>query len=166
MNAKEAAGKCKEYADYEYRQDMLCPHFGTETFERVIQQAIDEGRAEFQAEVKALTQAVNTVQDERAASFKMLAEKVGGVGLTEYQAEVDLEIAGRIEALKAKVKRLYQEIGIVAIDRDARKDEVERLRAENDVFHDWYAYHLDIKDFEALTETLQALDAAKAGKED
>ena len=46
--------------------------------------------------------------------------------------------------LKAKVKLLYQEIGIVAIDRDARKAQVGRLRAENDVFHDWYAYHLAV----------------------
>ena len=47
MNAKEAAGKCKEYADYEYRQDMLCPHFGTETFEQLIQQTIGDATLPF-----------------------------------------------------------------------------------------------------------------------
>ena len=43
------------------------------------------------------------LQDERAASFKMLSEVVGGVACTEYQAEVDLEIAGRIKSIQAQL---------------------------------------------------------------
>ncbi len=43
---------------------------------------------------------IQRVQDERAASFKMLSKTVGGVSCTEYQPEVDLEINARIEQLK------------------------------------------------------------------
>ncbi|MBP9682991.1 MAG: hypothetical protein KBD76_16440 [Bacteriovorax sp.] len=43
---------------------------------------------------------IQQVQDERAASFLMLSKTVGGVGCTEYQPEVDLEINARIEQLK------------------------------------------------------------------
>ena len=44
---------------------------------------------------------VERIKDERAKSLAMLAEHVGGVGCTEYQAEVDLEIASRIDTIKA-----------------------------------------------------------------
>lgn len=41
----------------------------------------------------------NTCLDERAGSFRMLQEAVGGCGLTEYQPEVDIEIKCRIEQI-------------------------------------------------------------------
>jgi hypothetical protein len=40
------------------------------------------------------------VQDERAKSFRMLQEAVGGCGLTPNQPEADLEIEARIQALQ------------------------------------------------------------------
>lgn len=40
--------------------------------------------------------ALDQVQDERARSFERLAAAVGGVGMTPYQAEVDIEIEARI----------------------------------------------------------------------
>lgn len=39
------------------------------------------------------------VTDERAGSFAMLSKAIGGVGMTEYQAEVDIEIESRILGL-------------------------------------------------------------------
>lgn len=49
---------------------------------------------------------VQLVQDERAESFARLSRAVGGVGMTEYQAEVDLEIECRIKGLHAKIAEL------------------------------------------------------------
>jgi hypothetical protein len=43
---------------------------------------------------------MDRVQDERAASFARLAKAVGGVGLTAYQPEVDLEIESRINQMQ------------------------------------------------------------------
>ena len=45
---------------------------------------------------------LQSVQDERAASFAMLARTVGGVSLTEYQPEVDIEIANKIRSILAR----------------------------------------------------------------
>lgn len=48
----------------------------------------------------------NTIRDERAASFAALGKAVGGVGLTEYQPEFDIELLGKIEGLRITAERL------------------------------------------------------------
>jgi hypothetical protein len=40
-----------------------------------------------------------TVLDERAKSFSVLDEAVGGTGLTEYQAEIDIAIEMKIKGI-------------------------------------------------------------------
>jgi hypothetical protein len=57
-------------------------------------------------EARRWRDAWQTVSDERAKSFAALARAVGGVGMTEYQPEVDMEIEARILAIKAEVERL------------------------------------------------------------
>jgi len=70
-----------------------------------------EARAEkAEAEAKNTRTLYDALLDERARSFAMLATVVGKVGCTEYQAEVDLEIASRIEAIKAEVERLKKQL--------------------------------------------------------
>jgi hypothetical protein len=54
----------------------------------------------------ALRAEINRVQDERAASFARLGKAVGGISLTEYQPEVDLEIEAAIKELRADKERL------------------------------------------------------------
>jgi hypothetical protein len=51
------------------------------------------------ARAERAEQSLNQVQDERAASFERLAAAVGGVGLTPYQAEIDIAIEARIRSL-------------------------------------------------------------------
>lgn len=48
------------------------------------------------------------VRDERAASFAMLDKAVGGTGLTEYQPEIDICIAGAIDGIKAECEALRE----------------------------------------------------------
>lgn len=55
---------------------------------------------------QAAERSYNVIAQERAQSFEMLATAVGGVGCTPYQAEVDIEIVGRIRALKAHASRM------------------------------------------------------------
>ena len=70
-----------------------------------------EARAEkAEAEAKNTRTLYDALLDERARSFAMLATVVGKVGCTEYQAEVDLEIASRIEAIKADAARLRRDV--------------------------------------------------------
>jgi len=70
-----------------------------------------EARAEkAEAEAKNTRTLYDALLDERARSFAMLAKVVGKVGCTEYQAEVDLEIASRIEAIKADAARLRRDV--------------------------------------------------------
>ena len=78
----------------------------------MLRESIDIARRALARAEKAEVEAKNTrtlydaLLDERARSFAMLAKVVGKVGCTEYQAEVDLEIASRIEAIKAEVESL------------------------------------------------------------
>ena len=54
-----------------------------------------------------LEEQLNTVQDERAASFERLAAAVGGnIGLTPHQPEFDIVLEHRITGLKADSDRL------------------------------------------------------------
>ena len=71
---------------------------------------------------------VQIVQDERAASFAMLSRAVGRVGLTEYQAEVDLEIESRIRAIiheretvKSHVAALREALEAVLTDDNSKR---------------------------------------------
>lgn len=57
-------------------------------------------REKAEAEAERWKRRWQTVTDERAGSFDMFKRILGGVGCTAYQAEIDLEIAGRIGAIK------------------------------------------------------------------
>jgi DNA repair exonuclease SbcCD ATPase subunit len=52
------------------------------------------------SEVEKWQRAHRTVSEERAASFAMLSKTVGGVGMTEYQPEVDILIDLKIKSIK------------------------------------------------------------------
>jgi len=142
----------------------------------IIQQAIDEA-------TKPLKEAVLAADDFQCDIASALGWKVDGKPFDECVR--DLIVVAKTERiieeygkeLKAEVKQLRQRLALYQMpeskslfiqgkDLKGTKAVLKRLRAENDVFHDWYAYHLDIKNFEALTQTLQALDAEKAGKEE
>lgn len=51
---------------------------------------------------------LDRIIDERATSFAMLSKTIGGVNLTEYQPEVDLEINSRIEQIKFENESLKE----------------------------------------------------------
>jgi hypothetical protein len=66
------------------------------------------------SEVDKWQRAHRTVSEERAASFAMLSKTVGGVGMTEYQPEVDILIDLKVKSIKdqrdlyeAKLKEIY-----------------------------------------------------------
>jgi hypothetical protein len=52
------------------------------------------------SEVDNWQRAHRTVSEERAASFAMLSKTVGGVGMTEYQPEVDILIDLKVKSIK------------------------------------------------------------------
>jgi len=53
------------------------------------------------SELDKMTRAYERLRNERAESFARLQAAVGKCGLTPFQAEADLEIESRIEAIKA-----------------------------------------------------------------
>lgn len=69
-----------------------------EALESMLMAAQDDCAAS-NADRKHAWECYNTCLDERAGSFRMLQEAVGGCGLTEYQPEVDIEIKARIEQI-------------------------------------------------------------------
>jgi hypothetical protein len=50
------------------------------------------------------------VSDERAESFHRLSRAVGGIVLTEYQPEVDLEIEARIKSVIEQLRSTNAEL--------------------------------------------------------
>jgi len=83
-------------------------------------------------EAAALVQlyAAEGTKELKAEVKKWKAESEMADGCLDMIKDDLLDLALQREGmLKAEVKRLYQEIGIVAIDRDARKAEVEQLTA-------------------------------------
>ncbi len=92
MNAKEVAEQCEKHAEWAFRQDMLCPHFGTETFEAIIQSYGDERVAEATAPLQAEVAELKTAWAERVKQLK------------EAQAEVE-----RLNVLLERVRNEHEE---------------------------------------------------------
>ena len=84
------------------------------------------------SELDKMTRAYERLRNERAESFARLQAAVGKCGLTPFQAEADLEIESRIEAIKADRDRLRKALERIATnyDCDPRTEAINALEGK------------------------------------